>query len=277
MLGWDGLQVQIPGAMEPATLDRGFIRLFGAELPTVSLRFGPEKRRFDPQRDGRRILRAAGLAQEPFAACREPWSRHLSGDLYSSSSSRLYVLQCRESRGVVAALFSAPPPAAMAEGIITSLTWTSSDSWRCWSCYDIAFETPPGYELKQAVFRPGRFHLAFTKGRSVLRFDRLAPADVLLGDMTLSCWYRQYLLRDPGSQVTVIPRNDTAADCLRKPSFGYRTFPWLPGLRQPLRGRIRHIPEGNKILVLTAQGPHIAEAVYDRLHTSYAIIPSVKK
>ncbi len=47
MLGWDGLQVQIPEAMEPATLDRGFIRLFGAELPTVSLRFGPEKRRFD--------------------------------------------------------------------------------------------------------------------------------------------------------------------------------------------------------------------------------------
>lgn len=277
MLGWDGLQVQIPEAMEPATLDRGFIRLIGPELPTVNLRFGPEKRRFDPQRDGRRILRAAGLAQEPFETCREQWSHHLIGDLYSSSSSRLYVLQFRESRGVVAALFSVPPPSSMAEGIITSLTWTSSDTWRCWYCYDIAFETPPGYELKKAVFRPGRFHLTFTKGRSALSFDRLAPANVLLGNMTLTSWYRQHLLHDPGSDVTVTPRSDTAADCVRKPSFVYRTCPWLPGLRQPLRGKIRHIPEGNKILILTAQGQYIADAVYDRLHTSYATIPSVKK
>ena len=66
MLLWDGLQVQLPETMEPATLDRGFIRLAGATPPTVSLRFGPEKRPFDPQRDGRRLFRAAGLVQEPF-------------------------------------------------------------------------------------------------------------------------------------------------------------------------------------------------------------------
>ena len=59
MLLWDGLQVEIPKGMEPAALDRGFIRLIGSKMPTVSLRFGPEKRKFDPRRDGRRILRAA--------------------------------------------------------------------------------------------------------------------------------------------------------------------------------------------------------------------------
>ena len=242
----------------------------------MDLRFGPEKRRFDPQRDGRRILRAAGLAQESFERCREPWSQNRHGDLYSSSS-RLYVLQFGESRGVVAVLFSGSPPSAMAEGIITSLAWTPPDTWRRWCCYDIAFETPPGYELKKAVFRPGRFHLTFTKGSSVLSFDRLAPANILLDDMTLPSWFRQHLRHDPGSEATVLPRSETEADCVREPSFVYRFLPWLPGLCQPLRGKIRHIPEGNKILVLTAQGPRVADAIYDRLHTSYAIIPSIKK
>ena len=48
LLIWDGLQVQIPRTMEPVILDRGFIRLVGPELPTVELRFAPEKRPFDP-------------------------------------------------------------------------------------------------------------------------------------------------------------------------------------------------------------------------------------
>ena len=59
LLIWDGLQVQIPRTMEPVILDRGFIRLVGPELPTVELRFAPEKRPFDPHKDPRRILRAA--------------------------------------------------------------------------------------------------------------------------------------------------------------------------------------------------------------------------
>lgn len=276
MLSWDGLQVRIPDTMEPATLDRGFIRLVGPELPTVSLRFGPEKRRFDPQRDGRRILRAAGLAQGPLAPCRELWSGRLQGDLYSCSD-KLYVVQFSESRGVAAALFSASPPSELAERIITSLAWTPLENWRRWNCYDITFETPPGYELKKAVFRPGRFQLTFSRGNSVLSFDRLAPADILLGDMTLVAWCRQHLFRDPGFETAILSRSETEAECIRKPSFMYRILPWLPGLSQPLRGIIRQIPEGNKILVLTAQGPHIADVIYDRLNTSYATILPVKK
>jgi hypothetical protein len=275
MLHWDGLQVRIPDTMEPATLDRGFIRLVGPGLPTVNLRFGPEKRRFDPQRDGRRILRAAGLAQEPLAPCRKPWAGQILGDLYSCKD-RLYVVQFNESRGVAAALFSASPPSDLAERIITSLGWTPFEKWRRWSCYDITFETPPGYELKKAVFQPGRFQLTFSKGSSVLSFDRLAPADILLGDMTLIAWCKQHLLRDISSETTILPRSGTEAECVRKPSFIYRFMPWLPGLSQPLRGKIRHIPEDNKILALTTQGRQMADVFYERLQTSYANIPPVK-
>ena len=275
MLLWDGLRVQIPETMAPATLDRGYIRLVGSELPTVSLRFGPEKQQFHPHRDGRRILRASGLAEEPLERCREAWTDHLQGDLYCSS--RLYIAHFMKSRSLVAALFSAPPPPGTVEEIFMSLAWTPTASWRRWCCYDITFETPPEYLLSKAVFQPGRFRVTVSKGRSVLRFDRLAPANVLLGELTLTAWYRKNLYQEIGPEVTISPRSDTETDFFRSPSLAYRILPWLPGLHQPLRGKIRHLVEGNKILALTEEGPFAAEAIAGRLHNSYANFPAVKK
>ena len=275
MLIWDGLQVQIPKEMEPATLDRGFIRLVGSKMPTASLRFGHEKRRFDPRRDGRRILRAAGLPQEPLRKCEETWTRQIPGDLYRSSL--LCVVQLSGSRAVVAALFSAPPPAGMAETILASLAWTPTEAWRRWHCYDITFETPPSYLLKTAAFQPGRFLLKFTKGRSELTFDRLAPASVLLTGMTFVTWCEQYISRNLGHTIKMHRRKDTEVDFETRPSLLHRLLPWLPGQRPPLQGKARHIPEENKVLILTEQGPPIPAEMSNRLHDNYAIIPPLKR
>ncbi len=275
ILLWDGLQVQVPHTMEPATLDRGYIRLFGPELPTVDLRFGPEKKPFDPHRDGQRILRAAGLSQVALEPCIESWSQHLQGTLYHGS--RLYVVQFGESRGVVAVLFSAPPPSAMVESLVTSLAWTPLDAWRRWCCYDITFETPAGYILTKAVFRPGRFRLMFAKKYSVLTFDRLAPANTLLGNMPLLTWCEQHVWREFGTDVKIIPQGPSEAEFIQKPSLLYRALAWLPGLYLPLKGKIRLLLEDNKVLILTEQGPHIADAISHRLHTSYATTSSLEK
>jgi hypothetical protein len=275
MLLWDGLQVQLPHTMEPATLDLGYIRLFGPELPTIDLRFGPEKKRFDPHKDGRRILRAAGLSHVTLEPCIESWSQHLPGTLYQGS--RLYVLPFGESRGVVAALFSTPTQPAMVQRLITSLAWTPPEAWRRWCCYDITFETPPGYVLTKAAFRPGRFRLMFANRYSVLTFDRLAPANTLLGNTPLLEWCRQYACREFGVGVKVIPCGSSEADLIQKPSLLYRPLAWLPGLRLPLKGKIRFVSEENKILALTEQGPHIADAISHRLHTSYATTTSLQK
>ncbi len=273
MLLWDGLRIQIPETMAPATLDRGFIRLVGSELPTVNLRFGAEKQQFHPHRDGRRILRASGLAEEPLEKCRKSWSAHLRGDLYCNS--RLYIVHFTKSRSLVAALFSAPPPPGTVEEIFMSLAWTPTDSWRRWCCYDITFETPPEYLLSKAVFQPGRFGVTVSKGCSVLRFDRFAPANVLLGGLTLHSWCREKMCQEIGAEVTINPRSDTETDFSRSPSLAYRIFPRLPGLRQSLRGKIRHLVVGNKILVLTEEGPFEAELIASRLHSSYANFPVV--
>ncbi len=274
LLIWDGLQVQIPRTMEPVILDRGFIRLVGPELPTVELRFAPEKRPFDPHKDPRRILRAAELSGQTLDPCGEPWAQRLPGNLYTSD--RLSLLQFRDSRGLVAILFSAPPPPNMAQTILTSLHWVSPRTWRRWCCYDITFETPPDYALDKAVFRPGRFHLTFTHGPGKLIFDRLAPANVLLDHTNLVAWCRQYLGDGADSGTTIVSVGDTEVDVFTKPSYFYRTLPWLPGLHPPLRGKIRHVVEGNKILVVTEQGPEMTAATYHRILTSYAITPSLQ-
>ncbi|HCU69185.1 MAG TPA: hypothetical protein DGF30_08175, partial [Desulfomicrobium sp.] len=74
-LRWDGLRVSIPDGMEPAVLDRGFIRLSrpdhglgtgGGQAGSLELRFGPEKSPFNPDRDGRRLLKACGLPEATF-------------------------------------------------------------------------------------------------------------------------------------------------------------------------------------------------------------------
>ena len=109
----------------------------------------------------------------------------------------------------------------------------------------------------------------------MLCFDRLAPANVLLGEMSLIAWYRQHLLKDVDHQLMITARGDAQADFVRNPSFVSRMLPWLPGLQQPLRGKIRHLAEGNKIFILTEQGLPLSEAIAHRLHNSYANIPSV--
>ena len=274
MLLWDGLQVEIPKGMEPAALDRGFIRLIGSKMPTVSLRFSSEKCMFDPHRDGRRILRAAGIAQEALRMCDETWTKQIPGDLYRSN--RLWVVQFSESRAVLAVLFSAPPPAGMAETILASLAWTPAEAWRRWHCYDITFETPPDYLLKTAVFQPGRFLLKFTNGRSELTFDRLAPANVLLTGMTFMPWCEQNMSRNLGRTIEMHRGSNTEVDMGARPSPLYRLLPWLPGQSPPLQGKARHIPEENKILILAEQGPPLPAEMSSRLHEKYEIIPSFK-
>ena len=273
MLIWDGLQVQIPQTMEPATLDRGFVRLFGAKLPTVDFRFGAEKGPFDPVKDGRRILQAAELAKETLKPCGEPWTDCLPGILYNSS--RLYVLQFRESLGIVAALFSEPPPPDMLQSLLKSLDWFPPGTWRRWCCYDMTFETPPDYTIHKTVFNPGRFHLTFINGPGKLVFDRLAPANVLLANTNLVAWCNKNQRYVFDSGITIISVSDTEADIVRKPSFLSQTLSWLPGLGLPLRGKVRHVLTENKILIVSAQGSEMTDETYQRLLTSYAITPSV--
>ena len=267
-LRWDGLHCSIPAGMEPVILDRGFIRLAGTDQDTIDLRFEPEKGRFDPDKDGRRILKASGLAHEVLAPCLDTWTRDLKGDLLCCD--RLCVLRFRETSGVAAVLFSTPPRPALLKDMMSSLAWTMPDAWRSWRCYDLQFETPPHAILTKAVFRPGTFHLEFAAGRSGLIFDRLAPANVLLADTPLHAWLTTFLRREHGRELFVTPVAAGQAEFGRQPTLARRILSRLPGHAGLIRGMARHDLEHNKLLVLTERGRPNPKPVFERLYSAYA-------
>lgn len=275
LLVWDGLEVRMPDMMEVAVLDKGFVRFRGPQALSVDLRFGVEQRTFRPQRDGRRILRAAGLPTDSLEPCRQKWAGLIQGDLYTSSK-RLYLLRFPASQGIVAVLFSVQPPADMAREILSTLGWTAPGHWRSWRCYDITFETPPGHGLVKAVFQPGRYRIFLAANRSTLLFDRLVPADILLDAAPLSAWSQQYAEQNLSPGIQVIPQDEARVDLVRKSSFLYPILPWFPGLTSPLRGCVRHALSDNKILVVVEQGPLLPNELIRRIYHSYAIAPSLQ-
>jgi hypothetical protein len=275
MLLWDGLQVAIPAGMEPVTLDRGFIRLAGRDCGSVDLRFGAEKSPFSPERDGRRILRAAGLGSQRLLPFEETWVRSLPGPLYRAS--RLFVLRFSQLRGLVAMLFPAPPPPDLLQFLCRSLAWIPATQWRSWSCYDIAFETPPEYLLHQAAFRQGHFRLQFRKGGGLLVFERLAPADVLLDGQPLRSRFERFLPVGAKQGYAMIAGDDREIVISRRPGPFGRFLAMLGVHARPGHGLIRHVTEANRILILTEEGKPLSETDRQRLHASYAVTTAFKK
>ena len=272
MLLWDGLQVAIPAGMEPVTLDRGFIRLAGRDGGSVDLRFAAEKSPFSPERDGRRIIRAAGLGSEHLLPCDEAWTRTLPGPLYRAS--RLFVLRFSQPSGLVAMLFAGPPPAELLHPLCRSLAWTPTTQWRPWSCYDIAFETPPGYLLHQATFRQGHFRLRFRKGGASLGFERLAPADVLLDGQPLSSRFEQFLPAGAKQGKAMVAGDDHEIVISRRPGPFGRFLAMLGVHAGTGHGLIRHMTDANRILIVTEEGTPLSETDRQRLHVSYAVTPA---
>ncbi len=273
-LGWDGLRVTIPAGMEPVILDRGFVRLAGANLPVLDLRFGPEKAPFNPDKDGPRLLKASGIGGTKLSSFRASWARRLRGDVWAAPSDgpRLFILHPTKKKAVVAALFSAPPPPDLLRPVLESLDWTPSDAWRSWRCYDLRLETPPHAVLGKASFRPGAFRLEFSIARSRLVFERLAPASVLLEETALESWLEKKILREHGRELSIDSSDPTQAR-FADPASPWRrilaTLPFNPG---QIRGGVRHDEAGNKILILTERGRLIPAPDFERTFAAYAAI-----
>lgn len=273
-LGWDGLRVKIPAGMEPVVLDRGFVRLAGADLPVLDLRFGPEKAPFNPDKDGPRLLKASGIGDTILSPFRASWARRLRGDVWAAPSDgpRLFILHPTEKKAVVAALFSASPPPALLRPILESLDWTPADVWRSWRCYDLRLETPPHAVLGKASFRPGAFRLEFSIARSKLVFERLAPASVLLAETALEAWLDKKILREHGRELRISSSEPSQT------RFADPTSPWrrilagLPFNPGQIRGGVRHDEAGNKILILTERGRLIPAPDFERTFAAYATI-----
>ena len=271
---WDGIRADIPAGMEPVVLDRGFVRLAGSDLPVLDLRFAPEKARFHPQRDGRRLLKAAGL-QGPLRPFAPNWSGTVRGPVWSEAGhgGRLYAVHFAQAGGVAAALFSSPPPEEMLRGVLCSLDWTPPGAWRVWRCFDLAFETPPQAVLSGASFKPGAFHLEFTLSGSRLILDRLAPAGVILDGREFTAWLEDFARREHDPATRVVPEGpDRARFHIPEPAWR-RFLAWLPFAQTALRGHGRLETGGNRILVVSEKGRLMPQPDFERIVRAYAATP----
>lgn len=282
-LRWDGLRVNIPDGMEPAVLDRGFIRLAcpdhdpdhdtgsnGGQVGSLELRFGPEKSPFDPDRDGRRLLKACGLPGATFV--RVGPSRPDAPGFWAApeKAPRLFAVHMRG--GMTAMLFHAPPPPDVLQAALTSLDLTPPNAWRSWRCFDMSFETPPGAILGRASFKPGSFRLEFRLSGGGMTFDRFVPADVILGAAGVEAWLARFLGREHGEGMTITSQGPGQARFASPVPVWRRMLPWLPAGSERIRGRARHDAETNRILVVTVQGSSLPAADFERVCSSYAAV-----
>lgn len=268
---WDGLRVAIPPGMEPAVLDRGFIRLAEAGLPGLDLRFGPAKTPFDPLRDGRRLLKASGLDGGGLVAFRPSWPEDGEKAMWSDDGPepRLYVLDFGRRRGgLAAALFPSSPAPGLVRGVLESLDWIPRDAWRSWRCFDLSFETPPGAALTRASFRPGVFRIEFTLGSTSFVVERLAPADVLLDGADLESWLSARIRREHGPGLSVAADGRSRARFSRPSPRWRRLLPWPAA--DCLAGGARHDAAANRILMLTQRGRPLPDPDFERIFPSHA-------
>lgn len=259
---WDGLAIPVPDGMEPAVLDSGYVRLAGS-AQHIDLRFGPDNGRFDPVRDGKRLTRAAGLPPTPLTVL--PLSP-LPPETTCYHHDRLYVLHQRQTGGIVAVLFATPPQADLLHSVLTAAVWNRPDQWRAWHCYDLQFDTPPEATLTRAAFRPGHFHLEFTRGKTIWTFDRLLPASILLQETSLQDWASVFLSRHKNLSFS---QHQDQLTFLRPLSGTRRLLSLLAHTHPELYGFCRHDRTRNRLLLFIQQGRPLPRTDYDRMATAY--------
>lgn len=273
LLSWDGLQLQIPTGFSVADLGCGFIHLATPENETISLRYSGTTNIFQPQQDGRKLLRAASLPQEPIVRCQESWTDGIAGSIYSCT--RLWILAQSHPKSVVALLFSFLPDKKLVKKLLSTIFWTPVHEWRSWLFYRLSFRTPPGFALKNSLFHPGRIALSFHQKRTTLIIERLNPADVLLGEDTLYQWGKRHLQASLGSNLQLQKQNGTGIIALHRlaPPL-YRVAPWFGHRRQPLNGSLQLHAGSNSLLLIVIIGKPLEAKTWNQIRESYDILDS---
>ncbi len=80
--------------------------------------------------------------------------------------------------------------------IFNSVRDTAPDCDRTWALYDLVCSSPPQFSLETYDLKSGHLRLCFQKGQSILQFDRLSLAEMLLKNRTLLDWYQEFFRKN---------------------------------------------------------------------------------
>jgi hypothetical protein len=266
MLVWDGLQFPLTEAMEVVELHRGYVRLAGEEQ-SLELRFGPEKRPFKPQRDGRRLQQGAGLAATGLDHL--PQHQSLSGTLYGGG--RLYVYRL-VGGGVAALLYSREKGVEEVVAQVAAMQWTAEDRRRQWRCLDLAFVSPPQMTLQRARFAPGTFTVVLKKGGTEVTLVRLVPADIVLGGRGLAEAAPKLLSSIVTGGMEVINGDTLTLDFIRRRWGTPLLKPFFSWFGKTFRGRVRHDRDSNRLLLVVERGRPLPPDDYQTILQSYVAV-----
>lgn len=268
MLVWDGLRFPLTEAMDVVELHRGYVRLAGEEH-SLELRFGPEKRPFEPQRDGRRLQQGAGLAATGLDLCTLPQHLFLPGTLYGGG--RLYVYRL-VGGGVAALLYSREKAVEEVVPQVAAMQWTAEAHRRQWRCLDLAFVSPPLMTLQKVRFAPGTFTVVLKKGGTEVTLVRLVPADIVLGGRGLAEVAPKLLASMVKGGMEVISGDGDTLDFLGRgwaPPPLQRLF---SRLGRGFRGRLRHDRDSNRLLLVMERGRPLVPDDYQTILHSYVAV-----
>lgn len=268
MLVWDGLQFPLVEAMEVVELHCGYVRL-AAEGQSLEMRFGPEQRPFDAQRDGRRLQQGAGLAATGLDLCHLPQQESLSGALYGGG--RLYVYRL-DGGGVVALLYSRQRAVHEVVPQVASMQWTPQDRRRQWRFLDLAFVSPPLMSLQRVRSAPGTFTVVLQKGGSMVTLVRLVPADVVLGGLGLAEVAPKLVSAIATGGIKVISGDNDTLDFLGRGWVPAPLKPFFSWFGMGFRGRIRHDCHSNRLLLVVEKGRPLSPDDYQTILKSYVAV-----
>jgi len=277
-LAWNGASLDVPEDWEPARLGRTYLYLEDGSGPALECKWTAAKKQLSPDAALKRLTRESGETIAPVEekAIRPAWAQALA-----QTEARVFSWKTPHMSGLGAvfrpkdggpltilrfyrvARHARDGQEALWDGVIRSFTRQRAEQRKEFEIYDIRLTAPAGRELKTFSFKPGAFELEFEGGRESLTYARFAPAEAILRGKTLEEWTRGAFGLKNADLVAPVREDADGHPGLRFAAPGpdgalyrglLRAACAVSGRRRFTGGIVRHYPEKNRLLCLTARG-----------------------
>ncbi len=275
-LAWNGASLRVPSDWDPVRLGKNYLLLEDPQGPVMEVKWTPSPKGLSPAAAVKRLTRESGVEVTPLKdeEIRPAWKRALpraglcafswKGNGVSGLGAGF---ACETCGGLSVMQFFHTdrernrPGAVTWDAVLESYRDHSEGDSRRFEIYDLAANVPKEYVLGPFSFQPGRFELEFAGKGETLVYERFAPAEAILAGQSLTDWVRRvYSLEKRGRIEPVeLDKNPAAlflVGGIKSPAAyaAARLLTMISRRKNFVRGLVRHLPEKNRLLCLTARG-----------------------
>lgn len=275
-LAWNGARLRVPADWDPVRLGKHYLLLEDPQGPVMELKWTPSPKNLTPAAALKRLTRESGIDVTPLTdgEVRPAWKRARPGSglcAFSWNGAGVSGLgaafACETCGGLSVMQFFHTdrernrPGEKTWDAVLASYRDHPEKKTRRFEIYDITANVPLEYALGPFSFIAGRFELEFAGKGETLVYERFAPAETLLRGQSLDEWIRQVYSLGKGGLIErlELDNNPTAlfvVGGIKSPAAyaATRLLTMLSRQKSFVRGLVRHFPEKNRLLCLTARG-----------------------